>query len=102
MKYRIEFEEDNYSWGCPVLNEVGGIPLCRIASKDHPCGRACPGVGLPDCPAMKVERCKWTFDEHHDKYDTECGEAHCFMSEGPTENDHKYCPYCGREIEVVK
>ena len=37
-----------------------------------------------------------------DAWDTECGNAHVFFDEGPTENGYKYCPYCGREVEVVE
>ncbi len=45
--------------------------------------------------------CKWTYDEGHDKWDTGCGEAHCFMADGPKENSYGYCPYCGRELKAA-
>lgn len=55
--------------------------------------------------AERVEQtCKWTrWDDHEDNiYDTECGQTHEFVFDGPTENMHVYCPYCGREIEEVR
>lgn len=34
-------------------------------------------------------------------YYTECGNAHIFAYGNPTENDYKFCPYCGKKIKVV-
>jgi hypothetical protein len=45
------------------------------------------------------DKCKWTYDDDG-YYDTSCDNAFVFISDGPLENDFKYCPYCGREIEV--
>lgn len=42
--------------------------------------------------------CDWAFDDKHCKYDTGCGNAHQFTVDGPKENNHKFCPYCGRKI----
>lgn len=50
--------------------------------------------------AYATETCQWTFDETHGKYDTQCGEAMQFTVDGPTENGFRWCPYCGRLIEV--
>ncbi len=46
--------------------------------------------------------CKWTLDEHHDCWETECGEAHQFTTGNIEENNHKFCPYCGEIIEEEK
>ena len=51
---------------------------------------------LAATPAPDV--CKWTFDEWTDSWDTACGEKHQFMSDGPSENNHRHCPYCGRRL----
>jgi DNA-directed RNA polymerase subunit RPC12/RpoP len=47
------------------------------------------------------EKCQWKLDEAHGYYDTSCGEAFCFNNEdGPEKNKYRFCPYCGKEIEV--
>jgi hypothetical protein len=38
--------------------------------------------------------CRWTEDEDG-VWDTECDEKHCFIVDGPRENNHAFCPYCG-------
>lgn len=43
-------------------------------------------------------KCRWTEDDEGIWY-TECGNAHEFMTDSPTENKYKFCPYCGREIK---
>ena len=45
-------------------------------------------------PAMG-KMCEWTYDEFSDSWDTACDNKHCFMTDGPHENNHRYCPYCG-------
>ena len=47
--------------------------------------------------------CKWTevLDTWYGiYYETECGEVNEFMNDGPKENGYKYCPYCGKKIEL--
>lgn len=36
-----------------------------------------------------------------DVYFTECGQAHIFVDGNPEENNHVFCPYCGKKIKVV-
>jgi len=50
--------------------------------------------------ALKAkEKCKWTYDD--DFWDTDCGKAFTIMEGTPKDNEMKYCPYCGRQIEQV-
>lgn len=42
--------------------------------------------------------CHWRYDEYHDKYDTECGEAWQLMDGTPEENGMRFCPHCGRPL----
>jgi hypothetical protein len=42
--------------------------------------------------------CKWIYDDTHDKWDTECGNAWQFMQDTPAENGVKFCMYCGGEV----
>lgn len=37
-------------------------------------------------------------DDVHDKWDTACGEAFKVMSDGPTENAMRFCPFCAHPI----
>lgn len=52
--------------------------------------------------AKPAATCRWKYDEHHDYYDTDCGQGQCFSCDGVKENHYKFCPYCGKEIEVTK
>jgi DNA polymerase-3 subunit epsilon len=42
--------------------------------------------------------CQWTYDEHHDAWDTTCGNKYQFMHDGPKENGIKFCPFCGIQL----
>lgn len=55
-KWVLEFEGENWGWGCPaLLEQENGPTLCRLADADNPCGRPCPGLGAEGCPARRVE-----------------------------------------------
>jgi hypothetical protein len=49
--------------------------------------------------------CVWTRDSDPDggeSWDTACDHKHQFMDGGPSENEHAYCPYCGRGLVARK
>lgn len=48
------------------------------------------------------KKCKWRYDSTHEKWDTQCEEAHCFFEGSPKDNNYKFCPYCGKEIWQLK
>lgn len=43
--------------------------------------------------------CRWTEDPDGIWY-TSCEHAHEFNTGAPEENDHRYCPYCGKMLEA--
>ena len=45
--------------------------------------------------------CEWKQEDHEDVYATECGEVHIFIDGSPIDNNHTYCPYCGKKIKVA-
>lgn len=49
------------------------------------------------------ERCSWTYDDYHYKWDTACG--HAFWFEGgddtPANSDFKFCCFCGEALYEV-
>ena len=47
------------------------------------------------------EKCAWTEDEYG-LWWTACKEIHEFFDGTPKDNNHKFCPYCGKEIREVK
>lgn len=47
-----------------------------------------------------AQACAWKYDDIDDYYATGCAEAQCFNDGGPTENNYRFCPYCGLKIEV--
>ena len=56
----------------------------------------------PNAPAITLEvkqLCEWSGNVDG-FYDTACGNAHEFITDGPTENGYRYCPYCGKTLTV--
>lgn len=46
--------------------------------------------------------CEWEQDDKEiDVYYTKCGQAHIFIYGNPDENNHVYCPYCGKKIKIA-
>ena len=49
------------------------------------------------------EFCEWEpWDEEANCYHTSCENAHFFVDGSPKDNNHNYCPYCGRKIKEVQ
>ena len=50
----------------------------------------------------KVKYCNWKQDEE-DNYETDCGDDEIFsITDGtPKQNKMKYCPYCGKIINIL-
>ncbi len=54
--------------------------------------------GIKTGPTTPRE-CLWTPDA--DGYwKTACGQGHTFTTDGPTENNHRFCCYCGGRISM--
>jgi hypothetical protein len=53
---------------------------------------------------MNDKTCKW-YDvsdwEGGRNYETECGEIQYFVDGTVKKNKYKFCPYCGKKIEVI-
>jgi len=45
------------------------------------------------------EKCEWKYDNDVG-YTTLCGGAFSIVERTPSDNKMKFCPYCGKEIEV--
>ena len=48
------------------------------------------------------ETCKWTLmdDDYGPYYDASCGETYLFPDGSVAENGYRFCPGCGKPIEV--
>jgi hypothetical protein len=46
--------------------------------------------------------CEWKHDESEWKWEGQCGAAWQFTDDGPVENEMRFCPGCGRRVEVKK
>ena len=51
--------------------------------------------------AEHQKTCLWTEDEDGN-WHTTCGEMHTFFDGGPSENGHRFCPYCGKKLVEKK
>ena len=48
------------------------------------------------------EFCEWEiWDDDANCFHTACENAHFFVDGNPKDNNHVYCPYCGRKIKEV-
>ena len=57
----------------------------------------------PDQSAVReLVECEWKYDEEYECWDTSCDNAWCFNDGGPTENEARFCAYCGLPIKEVK
>lgn len=50
----------------------------------------------------EAEVCEWKYNESEDFWESSCDHLHIFMADGPVENMHEFCPYCGKKIKVVE
>ena len=49
------------------------------------------------------EFCEWEmWDDDANCFHTACENAHFFVDGNPKDNNHVYCPYCGRKIKEVQ
>lgn len=46
--------------------------------------------------------CEWKYNDSEYYFESSCEHLHIFMSDGPKENEYRFCPYCGKKIEVVE
>ena len=46
------------------------------------------------------DHCCWKEDEDG-VWDTDCGNNHLFIADGPIENNAKFCCYCGKSIMAL-
>jgi hypothetical protein len=56
---------------------------------------------LREPPAVAPPDCCWTLnDADCDAWATECGQTFQFTTDGPRENDFRFCYWCGRRLTV--
>jgi hypothetical protein len=86
------------SWGpkdqYQTLKEEGGFYPIQFPGKD---GEFMTVL----VPRTRRPTCGWTHDENHDCYETRCDNAYVFEYELKLGDSHKFCPGCGRLIEIV-
>ena len=46
--------------------------------------------------------CEWKYNDSEYYFESSCDNLHIFMSDGPKENEYRFCPYCGKKIKVVE
>ena len=55
-------------------------------------------MGYNEAPGAAT--CEWEQDDEG-SWGTSCGNLHSFIDDGPAENNHKFCPYCGGQLEEI-
>lgn len=45
--------------------------------------------------------CEWKYNDSEYYFESSCEHLHIFMSDGPKENEYRFCPYCGKKIRIV-
>ena len=46
--------------------------------------------------------CEWKYNDSEYYFESSCKHLHIFMSDGPKENEYRFCPYCGKKIKVME
>ena len=46
--------------------------------------------------------CEWKYNDSEYYFESSCKHLQIFMSDGPEENEYRFCPYCGKKIKVVE
>lgn len=54
-------------------------------------------VGIMIFDGEKNDFCQWSQDRENN-YETSCEHIFCIIEGTPTENEMRFCPYCGKEI----
>ena len=49
----------------------------------------------------KDDACEWKYNDAEYYWESSCDHLHIFMSDGPKENEYRFCPYCGKKIKIV-
>ena len=55
----------------------------------------------PPVRSSERVRCDWMEDELDGYWRTSCGDLHQFTDGGPENNNHKFCPYCGKTLHAI-
>ena len=50
---------------------------------------------------MTDDVCEWKYNDSEYYCESTCKHLHIFMSDGPEENEYRFCPYCGKKIKIV-
>lgn len=62
-------------------------------------GRDCSEIAVKDLADETDIFCEWESDRDGEFYETDCGEAHTFFEGNIEQNNHRFCPYCGRKTK---
>jgi len=84
----------------------GGCIGCAFYNGAFECGTDRPCTAdkrkdKKDVMFIQSDSCTWTEDPDG-IWHTSCGHAHEFNTGTPEENDHRYCPYCGKVLDVSR
>ena len=85
-------EDEIYSW---VINKQERI-IERI-KKDAQSTR----TNAERIRNMTDDVCEWKYNDSEYYFESSCKHLHIFMSDGPEENEYRFCPYCGKKIKIV-
>ena len=90
---------------CVLWDKLGeGCNGCAFYTDTSECGTDCPCTESKRKDKKTVmfipaDSCTWTQDADG-IWHTSCGQAHEFTTGTPEENEHRYCPYCGKVLEA--
>lgn len=47
---------------------------------------------------MKLKECNWAQEDDNEAWDTDCGNRFILNDGAPSDNDMKFCCYCGKPL----
>ena len=78
-----------------TVNVIGYGTIYEAINKDV-------AIEIVNQGGVSDDVCEWKYNDSEYYFESSCEHLHIFMSDGPKENEYRFCPYCGKKIKVVE
>ena len=78
------------------------VKLCGSGNSDNYLIPVKKAIEIVKQGSVSDDACEWKYNDTEYCWESSCDHFHIFMADGPKENEYEYCPYCGKNIKVVK
>ena len=93
--YDIDKVVDELEEKARTVNVIGCGTIFEAINKDV-------AIKIVKQGSVSDDVCEWKYKDSEYYFESSCEHLHIFMSDGPKENEYRFCPYCGKKIKVVE